>query len=123
MKIDRKREMRRAMQHGHSPSKAVSIADALHRKASMAGAGTPSNVETVNPKTGTAGDQAGNFTNPTAMAEGGIQDPADTDETRNYIKTAQSHQNNADAGVELLNAEQNPKPWPKTAGMKRGGVR
>jgi hypothetical protein len=70
VKIHRKREMRRAMQKGHSPSKAVSIADALHRKAQMA-EGAPSNVETVNPKTGTAGDQEGNL-DPAAVAKHGM---------------------------------------------------
>ena len=62
--INRKREMRMAMRKGHAPSKAVSIADALVKKANPTT--VPANVETVDPAKGTAGADAHYFVNPTA---------------------------------------------------------
>ena len=64
MFVNRKREMRRAMRKGHSPSKAVSIADALAKKAVKTE--VPGNVETVDPAKGTAGADGSYFVNPTA---------------------------------------------------------
>ena len=50
------------MRKGHSPSKAVSIADALAKKA--VATTTPANVETVDPAKGTA--QFADSINPTS---------------------------------------------------------
>ena len=58
------------MRRGHSPSKAVSIADALARKA--VSTTTPANVDTVDPAAGTAGADGSYFVNPTAAAHGAV---------------------------------------------------
>ena len=68
MKMDRKREIRRGMQQGHDPIKAVHV---FHSMRKMASGGVSDNVDTIDPKTGAAPDSYMDV-NPAFMKRGGV---------------------------------------------------